>query len=87
MAGRVTRKKKAVASVVAVPPLVRYQPDEDPKRKHHWDLDEPGFVELAPGHLVGKCPRGLPLDIAEQLLRAGVGYNPEGWRNEWVERI
>jgi len=75
------------ATLVPVPPNALYRPDETPKRKHHWDRDEPGFVELFPGHRVGKCPRSLTPDRAEALLRQGIGFNPAGWKNAWVDRI
>ncbi len=32
-----------------------YEPDENPKRKHHWNKDYAGFVEVGPNR-VGKCP-------------------------------
>ncbi len=76
--------------LAAVPPGVRYEPDEKPKRKHHWEKDEPGFVEQRrDGQLIkiGKCPKSLTNSSAELLLRKGVGFNPPGWREVRPERI
>lgn len=53
--GKPRKKKGTPPCVVAVPAQVRYRVDESPKRKHHWDRDEPGFLEVS-GALVGKCP-------------------------------
>jgi len=48
-----------------------YEPDEHPKRKHHWDKDHPGFVALG-GVLIGKCPANASLQDAEATLRSGL---------------
>lgn len=52
----------------------RYEPDEEPKRKHHWDRAEPGFVEVR-SVLVGKCPSDLTIARAEALLQDGIPWN------------
>ena len=44
-----------------------YEPDAQPKLKHHWKLDRAGFVE-AGSQQVGKCPVGMSLDDAQVLL-------------------
>lgn len=87
MAQRRTRRTpKKPPCVVPVPPTVTYRVDEVPKRKHHWDRDEPGFVEVA-GNLVGKCPSSMDEARAELLLRGGVGFCPANWREPRPERI
>lgn len=58
----------------------RYQVDEHPrKRKHHWDNDYAGFEEDARGEIVGRCPSGITLDKAQDLInRQAVPYhNPK----------
>lgn len=47
--------------------LWRYEPDENPKRKHRWNKNEAGF-EAHDGKLVGKCPSGISAADAERLL-------------------
>lgn len=83
------KPKKDPPSVVEVPDDVRYEPDEKPKKKHHWPHDYPGFVEHPPrsGTHVGKCPSSLTPALAEPILRRGVGFNPPRWDKPWVERI
>lgn len=83
------RPKEDPPTVVEVPPGVRYEPDEKPKKKHHWQNDFAGFVEQPPksGVLVGKCPSSLTTERAEPLLQRGVGFNPPNWDKAWVERI
>ena len=46
-----------------------YMPDEGPKKKHHWDKNEPGFEDVR-GILVGKCPNvdALPPELKKPLL-------------------
>ena len=48
-----------------------YEPDENPKRKHHWNKDYAGFVEVGPNR-VGKCPATLNLSDAQALLEPAV---------------
>lgn len=50
-----------------MPPPWKYQPDEDPKRKHHWKGIRAGFVTVR-GEVVGKCPCTISLELAEHLL-------------------
>lgn len=53
-----------------------YDPGEKPKRRHHWVNDHPGFVKVR-GAPVGKCPIGLSMERAEELLNQGIPYEPE----------
>ena len=48
-----------------------YVPDEEPKRTHHWDKNEAGFVEVN-GELVAKCPSKISLQAAKDLLNNGI---------------
>ncbi len=52
----------------------RYEPDENPKQKHRWKKNEPGFLEIR-GVFIGKCPANLSLEEAETLLNAGIRWN------------
>ncbi len=54
----------------------KYEPDERPKRKHHWDKDVPGFVSIA-GEIVAKCPRNLSLERAEELINEGIPFDSD----------
>ena len=51
----------------------RYQPDEIPKKKHHWDRNEADFVEVD-GVPVGKCPANITIPQAEVLLNSGIPW-------------
>ncbi|PZR16693.1 MAG: hypothetical protein DI536_05930 [Archangium gephyra] len=84
-----SKPKKPPPSIDVVPANVKYEPDEKPKKKHHWANDFPGFIELPPksGIQVGKCPSSLTPALAEPILRRGVGFNPPRWDKPWVERI
>ncbi len=55
----------------------RYEPDESPKRKHGWHKDEAGFVDQD-GVLVGKCPKRMSVNEAENLLNDGIPFDPTG---------
>lgn len=73
------------------PPPWRYEP-ESPKRKHHWDCDEPGFVELprrgAPGCVrVSKCPASLTVDDCATLLSEAIPWSPAGWTKSYPKRL
>jgi hypothetical protein len=52
-----------------------YEPDENPKRRHHWENDYAGFVNVS-GNLVAKCPADLSLADATKLLNGGIEYYP-----------
>lgn len=65
----------------------RYQPDESPKRKHAWDRDEAGFLEVAPGQLVAKCPSSVSVDEAQGLLGSAIPWSPRSWRREHPRRL
>lgn len=57
-------------------PEYDYQPDERPKRKHHWGEPYAGFV-FRRGTPIGKCPVDLTVEIAKGLLNEGIPYcNP-----------
>lgn len=49
----------------------RYEPDENPKKKHAWGKLEAGFVRHGE-RLVGKCPSDLSNEDAERLLNEGI---------------
>lgn len=67
-------------------PRWRYEADETPKRKHHWNREEAGFVRVG-STLVGKCPAGLTLSVAEQLINDGIEFRPPGWSRAYPQRI
>jgi hypothetical protein len=64
----------------------QYVPDEDPKKKHHWEQNVAGFVEVR-GVQVGKCPKNVTMQQAQQLLNSGVEWAPMGWRKPYPKRI
>jgi hypothetical protein len=49
----------------------RYEPDENPKRKHAWSNPYAGFV-IVEGVEIGKCPNNISLAQAERLLNSGI---------------
>ena len=63
-----------------------YEPDESPKRKHHWNKDLAGFVEVGP-NLVGKCPATLDLSDAQALLDGAVPYFLPRWNRPYPQRL
>jgi hypothetical protein len=57
-------------------PAYRYEPDEKPKKKHHWDEDRAGFV-FVKDTPIGKCPVSPTNDKAAALLNDGIPWaNP-----------
>jgi len=63
-----------------------YVPDELPKRKHAWDRNEAGFIEVD-GVKVGKCPHNI-MQEAKELLNTGLEESPEkGWSRKHPKRI
>lgn len=54
----------------------KYEVDEKPKRKHHWDQPFADFLKVH-GVLIGKCPSNLSFEEAEKLLNEGVAYPPD----------
>jgi hypothetical protein len=69
----------------------RYQPQE-PKVKHKWDYDEPGFEEVpekkGPGSVrVGKCPSSMTIDQAQELLLDAIEWSPRGWSRAYPQRL
>lgn len=63
-----------------------YEPDENPKRKHHWDLDPAGFVKDGPNR-VGKCPAGMSLSDAQVLISDAIPYYPPRWHRSYPHRL
>jgi hypothetical protein len=62
-----------------------YEPDERPKRKHHWDRPHAGFVKVR-GMWVGKCPNDVSIEEAEHLLNQGLQL-PLGQATDAPRRI
>ncbi len=58
-------------SVVNNPQMWLYEPDEIPKKKHHWKEDRAGF-ETVGNVFVGKCPRTMSIELAQMLLDSGI---------------
>lgn len=71
-----------------MPPPWKYQPDEEPKRKHHWGESRAGFV-MESGESVGKCPSTISVPLAEQLLNnQGIPWsNPRFPAGTYPDRI
>jgi len=63
-----------------------YEPDEDPKRKHHWNQNEAGFVAVG-AIFVGKCPHSMSIRIAQTLLDGGIEWSPKAWTEPYPQRI
>ncbi|MBL4683470.1 MAG: hypothetical protein JKY37_02680 [Nannocystaceae bacterium] len=68
-----------------------YQPEE-PKKKHKWDYDEPGFVDVpkrkGPGTVrVAKCPSSMTMEQAEELLQGAIAWSPRGWTRDYPQRL
>lgn len=63
-----------------------YEPDENPKRKHHWDRDHAGFIKRGPNH-VGKCPAGMSLSDAQALINDAVPYRSPRWPRSYPQRL
>ena len=53
----------------------KYEPDEDPKKKHKWSKPVPGFVKVN-GVTIGKCPSKMTNEEAEELLNQGIPWDP-----------
>jgi hypothetical protein len=63
-----------------------YEPDEDPKRKHHWNQNDAGFVMVG-AVFVGKCPSGMSMQLAQTLLNTGIEWSPKKWSESYPQRI
>jgi hypothetical protein len=63
-----------------------YEPDEDPKRKHHWHQNAAGFVTVG-ATFVGKCPKDMSMELAQTLLDTGIEWSPKGWTAPYPQRI
>lgn len=68
----------------------RYEAEENPKVKHHWARDTPGFHPWR-GERVGKCPGAPPagpkLQTLEDLLAGGIPWYPPHGPVEYPLRI
>lgn len=64
----------------------KYETDESPKVKHHWDKDEAGTV-LVGNVVVSKCPSGLSVAECQGLLNDGYEWTPRGWNRDYPQRI
>jgi hypothetical protein len=87
--GSVGVLKRGVLRLVQVadaPHKWLYEPDEDPKRKHHWDQNEAGFVTVG-ATFVGKCPNGMSMQLAQTLLDTGIEWSPKMWVEPYPQRI
>ncbi len=63
-----------------------YQPDEDPKKKHHWNQGEAGFVTVG-AIFVAKCPSNMSMQLAQELLDTGIEWSPKMWPESYPQRI
>ncbi len=63
-----------------------YEPDEVPKKKHHWDNDQAGFLKIGPNE-VGKCPAGMTMEQAQALLDDAVPFFPPRWKRVYPQRL
>ena len=77
------------SGVVVLKPVahrVRVESDENPKRKHHWDKDHAGFVEVGPNR-VGKCPATMNPSDAQALLDDAIPYCHPRWSRPYPQRL
>ena len=63
-----------------------YEPDEYPKRKHHWDRSHAGFIRRGPNR-VGKCPADMSLLDAQALINDAVPYRSPRWHRPYPQRL
>lgn len=64
----------------------RYEPDENPKRKHAWGNPYAGFVTMQ-GIQIGKCPNNISIPDAERLLNGGIPVEATRSASAWPKRI
>jgi hypothetical protein len=64
----------------------RYEPDETPKRKHHWSKNIAGVAEVK-GARISKCPSDLTLADAELMLNDGIEWSSARWPYDYPQRI
>ena len=64
----------------------QYEPDENPKRKHHWDKDHAGFVKVGPNR-VGKCPATMNPSDVQALLDDAIPYVSPRWSRSYPPRL
>ncbi len=64
----------------------KYEPDQIPKRKHHWAKKRAGVVEVK-GVRVSKCPSDLTLSDAEEMLNDGIEWSPSRWPHDHPQRV
>lgn len=63
-----------------------YEPEAEPKLKHHWQHDRAGFIEVG-SQLVAKCPAGMTLADAQSLLDNSIPYFPPRWSRSYPQRL
>ena len=64
----------------------KYEAEENPKRKHHWNNNYAGFKDQD-GVTVGKCPANITGTQAEALLHNGIAWSPPTWEKPYPNRI
>lgn len=65
----------------------KYDPGENPKRKHAWAKDYADHIQVG-DRLVGKCPKSITNERAEQALNHGFFYFSERSSDQnYPERI
>ena len=66
-------------------PTYQYDPGT-PKKKHHWEEDEPAIVRRG-RELVAMCPNNVTnAEAAAQLVNA-VPWSPPDWDKPWPKRL
>lgn len=63
------------------------EPDEQPKRRHHWGQPVAGFVELGDGYPLGKCPSTLTVVKAGTMLSEAIPWSPRSWNKSHPKRF
>jgi len=63
-----------------------YEPDKTPKRKHSWEKNAAGFISIGTT-VIGKCPKGISIDTAKELLNSGIPWSPRRWEKSHPQRI
>lgn len=63
-----------------------YEPEAQPKLKHHWSHNRAGFIRVG-SELVAKCPAAMTLADAQTLLDNSVPYSPPRWTRPYPQRL
>lgn len=63
-----------------------YEPEAQPKLKHHWQHNRADFVEVGSVQ-IAKCPAGMTLAAAQALLDNSVRYSPPRWSRPYPQRL